>query len=749
MTNITARLSTALADRYKIERHLGEGGMATVYLAEDLKHDRKVAIKVLKPELSAILGGERFLQEIKVTARLTHPHILPLFDSGDADGFLYYVMPLMEGESLRDRMANSEQMGIDEAVQVAREVADALDYAHRHDTVHRDIKPENIMLHEGHAVVVDFGIAKAVAAAAETQEAITQTGVTVGTPAYMSPEQAAGEENIDGRSDLFSLGCVLFEMLTGEQPFTGRSAAAVIAKRFAHTPPPVTETRSAVSANLSQAVSRLLERAPEDRIESGAALVELLVSGAAPVARRPEATPKSVAVLPFANLSPDPENEYFADGMTEELINTLSQIEDLHVASRTSCFYFKGKNPPLRDVGRELKVGTVLTGGVRKAGSRVRITVQLVDIATDEHLWSERYDRQLDDIFDLQDELARAIATQLKVALSADSSDPLVKPGTTNLDAYQLYLKGRYFWNQRGPGLKMGLECFERALELDPKYALAHAGVGDSLSLIGLYGGAPARDVCSRALEALETALRLDDSLDEAHNALALLQFWYEWDFWGARERLSKVLETNPRSVQAWYWRGACSGFAGTAPADEAIADCERAVNIDPLAFHPRIVLSWTLICERRYEKALPHLEQVVELQTTFLGQWLLGLVCRMLGQPDRGAKLLEAAVEMSNRHVWALAELGIARQAMGHVDEAAAIYEELTMRAKSEYVQKSQRAMLAANLGYVDETFELLEAAVDERDGFLVFLLKWPSFDPVRDDPRFTAVLDGIGFPR
>ncbi len=744
-----SRLSSALADRYTIERELGKGGMATVYLAHDLKHDRQVALKILRRDLSHELSADRFGREIKLAARLTHPHILPLFDSGEADGFLYYVMPVMEGESLRDRIEKTKQMAIEEAIQVAREVADALDYAHRNGTVHRDIKPENIMLHEGHAVVADFGIGKAVAAAAETQEAITQTGVTVGTPAYMSPEQAAGEDNIDGRSDLFSLGCVLFEMLTGEQAYTGGSAAAMIAKRFAHTPPPVTETRDSVPLNLSQAVAQLLERDPEDRIETGAALVELLNSGAAPVAVRPKVTPKSVAVLPFANLSADPENEYFADGMTDELINSLSRIGDLHVASRTSCFHFKGKNPQLRDVARELKVATVLTGGVRKAGSRVRITVELVDVATDEHLWSERYDRQLDDIFDLQDELARAIAEQLKVALSADSSEQLVKPGTTNLEAYQLYLKGRYFLNQRGTGLKKALECFEQAVALDTEYAAAYAGVGDGLSLIGLYGGAAARDVCPRAIDSLQTALRLDDSLAEAHNALAFLRFWYEWDFWGARNYQTKILEANPRYVTAWYWRGACSMMSGTSSQQEAVADVERAISIDPLAFHPRIILAWVLISFRRYADALPHLEQVVELQTTFLGQWLLGLVYGKLDEPEKAIRLLNEAIEISGSHLWAMVELGVIYKSLGRLDEAVTIHQELERRSETEYVQKSQRAMLAANLGYVDEAFELLEAAVDERDGFLVFVRVWPHFDPLRTDPRFRGVLDRVGFPR
>ncbi len=394
-------------------------------------------------------------------------------------------------------------------------------------------------------------------------------------------------------------------------------------------------------------------------------------------------------------------------------------------------------------------MATVLTGGVRKAGSRVRITVELVDVATDEHLWSERYDRQLDDIFDLQDELARAIAEQLKVALSADSSEQLVKPGTTNLEAYQLYLKGRYFLNQRGTGLKKALECFEQAVALDTEYAAAYAGVGDGLSLIGLYGGAAARDVCPRAIDSLQTALRLDDSLAEAHNALAFLRFWYEWDFWGARNYQTKILEANPRYVTAWYWRGACSMMSGTSSQQEAVADVERAISIDPLAFHPRIILAWVLISFRRYADALPHLEQVVELQTTFLGQWLLGLVYGKLDEPEKAIRLLNEAIEISGSHLWAMVELGVIYKSLGRLDEAVTIHQELERRSETEYVQKSQRAMLAANLGYVDEAFELLEAAVDERDGFLVFVRVWPHFDPLRTDPRFRAVLDRVGFPR
>ena len=402
MSENFSRLTAALADRYRIERELGAGGMATVYFAHDLKHDRDVAIKVLKPDLAESLGRDRFLREIRLAARLNHPHILALYDSGEADGFLYFVMPVMQGENLRDRLNREAQLPVDVAVRVALEVADALDYAHRHDVVHRDIKPENILLHEGHALVADFGIGKAVvAAAASGATTLTQVGVTVGTPAYMSPEQAAGDE-IDGRSDLFALGCVLYEMLTGELPFTGPTIQAVIAKRFHHTPPAVTTTRPEVPAAVSHTVERLLEKDPDARISSGAGVATALRSlyTPSPASRRTE---RSVAVLPFANMSASGDDDYFADGITEEIINVLAQIKGLRVAARTSCFAFKGKTEDLRVVGEKLGVQHVLEGSVRKAGPRLRITAQLINAGDGYHLWSERYAGASGNVLHVQD----------------------------------------------------------------------------------------------------------------------------------------------------------------------------------------------------------------------------------------------------------------------------------------------------------------------------------------------------------
>ena len=415
-----SRLTTALADRYRLGAELGGGGMATVYRAHDLRHEREVALKVLRADLGDALGRDRFLREIRLAASLTHPHILPLYDSGDANGTLWFTMPLLTGETLRDRLVRSGRLPVDEVVRIAGEVADALDYAHRHEVVHRDIKPENILLHEGHAMVADFGIGKALVAAAEQHTMHTQIGVTVGTPAYMSPEQAAGEA-VDGRSDLFALGCVLFELLTGEVAYSGPTVQATIARRFVHTPPPMAVLRPEVPVSLAHLVDRLLAKEAEERMATGAQVLETLRTPVTvPVAQPAAATlahlERSVVVLPFANVSPDADTEYFSDGLTDELITDLSRVKSLRVISRTTAMQYKGTTQSLRTIGDTLGVRWALTGSVRRAGNALRINAQLVDVQRDEPRWAEKYNGTLDDVFDVQERVSRAIVDALDVA---------------------------------------------------------------------------------------------------------------------------------------------------------------------------------------------------------------------------------------------------------------------------------------------------------------------------------------------
>jgi len=435
MADLLEQLKAALADRYTIDHEIGRGGMATVYLAEDLKHHRKVAIKVLDPELARALGAERFLREVEVTANLNHPHILPLHDSDDADGFLFYVMPYVEGETLRERMNREGQLPLDDALQITHEVAAALSYAHSHDVIHRDIKPENVLFSAGEAVVADFGIARAITEAGG--EDLTATGISIGTPAYMSPEQASGERRIDGRSDIYSLGCVLYEMLAGEPPYTGPTAPAIIAKKLNEPTPRVSVVREGMPRSLEAALDRVLAKVPADRYATAQQFAEAL-SAATTV---PETETQSIVVLPFENLSPDPDNEYFADGLTEEIITDLSQVSRLQVVSRTSTMMFKGARKSIHAIAQEVDVQYALEGTVRKAGNSLRITAQLIDTSCDAHVWAGKFSGTLDDVFDIQEKVSREIVDALKVKLTPEEDRRIADRPIDNVAAYISYLR--------------------------------------------------------------------------------------------------------------------------------------------------------------------------------------------------------------------------------------------------------------------------------------------------------------------
>ncbi len=745
-----SRLRSALADRYTIERELGSGGMATVYLAQDRKHHRKVAIKILKPELAAALGPERFLREIEIAAGLTHPHILPLHDSGEADGLLYYVMPFVEGQTLRGRLEREKQLPLEDALAITRDIAEALSYAHSHGVVHRDVKPENILFQVGHAVVSDFGIARAITAAAGGN--LTETGIAVGTPAYMSPEQAAGSRELDGRSDIYSLGCVLFEMLAGAPPYAGPTAQAIMARRLTEPVPSLHAVRETVPDAVEQAIGQALARVPADRFATAQQFAEALRS---PRASEPiPAAAKSIAVLPFANLSPDPENEYFSDGITEEIINTLAQLPGLHVAARTSSFAFKGKVAEIAEVGAKLKVAIVLEGSVRKVGNRVRITARLINVSDGYHLWSERYDRELHDIFAIQDAIARAIAHRLELALAGPAGVALVSPPTENLSAYELYLKGRYCWNQLGAGFAKGLEYFQQALAVDPNFARAHAGVADAYALLALSGRVAPKDVMPAAKEAAERALAIDDSLAEAHASMGLIHFLHDWDWAAAERELTRAIALNPRYLPACYWYASlCSSRLRW---DESVAVSEQAVAMEPLSILSNLNLGMMLLWAGRTTRAIEQLRKVIELEPHFpLAHSLLGCAHASEAHYDDALPLLEEAVKLSNRFPDTVAVLAVGYAEAGRTEEAQQLLGELRARATREYVRALSFAVVCAALGDADETFAWLDKGYAERDVSLPFFgrvalgtgtsgMALPA--PLRRDPRYQALQRMVG---
>src|SRR5881396_1939967 len=683
MSGVFDRLQEALADRYAIEREVGRGGMATVYIAQDLKHRRPVAVQDLHPHLAANLGAERFLREIQIAARLQHPHIVPLYDSGQAGGLLYYVMPYVEGESLRRRLEREKQLPLDDALKMARAVAAALDYAHRHNVVHRDIKPENVMLNEGEAMVTDFGIAKAVSAAAA--DTLTQTGTALGTPAYMSPEQAAGEAELDGRSDVYSLGCVLYEMLAGQPPFTGPTAQAVIAQRFSDSAPRLRARRDSVPEAVEQAVLKALARVPADRFGTAAQFAQALVSTTTPVVTptggAAAATPKSIAVLPFVNMSADPENEYFTDGIAEEIINALTKIQALRVASRTSSFAFKGKNEDIGDIGRKLKVATVLEGSVRKARTKLRVTAQLVNVADGYHLWSERYDRELEDVFAIQDEIAQNIVRALRVVLSDEEKRAIEKVPTADVQAYDYYLRGRQFFHQfRHTGIQYARRMFERAIEIDPRYALAHAGVADCCSFLYMYWDASKANL-EQADAASRKAFELDPELAEAHAARGLaVSLSKRYD--EAQREFETAIRLNPNLFEALYFYGRTCFQQGKLV--EAVQHFVQASRVRPEDYQSALLISLPLKGLGRQaeaQAALRHGLQVVErhleLNPDDARALYMGAIAMIqLGQGERGLEWASRALAMDPEDSGVLYNVACAYALQRQTEQAIGVLE-------------------------------------------------------------------------
>ena len=733
-----AVVTAALGDRYAIDRELGRGGMATVYVAQDRRHAREVAIKVLRPDVAAAIGAERFLREIAIAARLTHPHVLPLIDSGQAAGSLYYVMPYVRGESLRQRLARERRLPLKDALRIARELGAGLDYAHREGFIHRDVKPENVLLADGHAVIADFGIARAICQSCDGQN-VTEVGLTIGTPEYMSPEQAAGDRDLDGRSDLYSLACVIYETLAGEPPFAGASARAVMAQHLSEAPPPLRARRPDAPAAVEQALARALAKDPADRFATVAQFVTALEATDAPgAAPALVGKTRSLAVLPFVNGSADPENEYLCDGVTDELINALTKVEGLRIASRTSVFALKGKPQDIRAIGALLGVSAVLEGTVRKADDRLRITVQLAAADDGRTLWSERYDRRLDDVFAVHDEIARTIVSTLRTTFLADIADPTPRRYTDNVQAYSLYLKGRFCWNKRSQeGVREAIAYFEQAIDHDPGYALAYSGLSDSYGLQVDYRGVPVTEGYKLARRYALKALELDDTLPEAHTSLAWVLFAYDWDWAAAERSYRRALELNPAYATGHHWYSFV--LLVTGQADQALVEAHTALELDPSSLSIRRGLGWLYYYTRRYEAAVYHLRRAIAMNPTSEDTYrILGLVLTQQGAYDEAERAFREAITLSPELSYATAGVAHVLALRGRRREAEALLAQLEARARDHYVSPVAFCIVHLGLRNTDQVFTWLERAYQDRRGWLTYLKVDPMLDVVKDDPRF-----------
>ena len=738
MTAPPVALVQALEGRYTLERLLGRGGMATVWLAEDLKHGRQVAVKVLHESVRRSLGAERFLREIRIAARLAHPHVLPLIDSGEAGDALFYVTPHVPDGSLRDRLERGGRLPVAEALGILREVAGALDYAHRQGFVHRDVKPENILFADGHALLADFGIARAQGAIGA--EAVTEVGLVLGTPEYMSPEQAAGEQQLGPPSDLYSLACVVYEMLAGEPPVRGDGARSTIARQVVETPRPVRALRPEVPPRIERTLARALAKDPQDRFatvaEFAAALEQETDEG-------PVAVTRAIAVLPFVNASPEPDTEYLSDGITDELINALASVEGLRVASRTSVFAFKGKAADVRTIGALLGVSFVLEGTVRRAGARLRITAQLTSTDDGRLVWSQRYDRTLEDVFAVQEELARTIVDALRESSLADFVPPTVRRRTPSLAAYGLYLKGRYAWNKRsGEGTVEAIRFFEQAIAEDPQYAQAYAGLADAHALQLDYRSVPVAEGFARARGYAQKALALDETVAEAHASLAWTLFIYDWDWDASARHFRRAVELDPRYATAHQWYA--FWLAAQGRHDESLAEVHRAMELDPSSVSIRRSVGWANYYARRFDAARYHLERAQAMNPTSDETCrVLSLVLAMQERWDEAERVAREAVSLSSGASYDLAGLGYVLGRVGRREEAEAVQRELESRSRAGYVTPIAFATIALGLGDQERALTHMEQGLAERRSWLAYLRVHPIVDPVRGHPRFTALVE------
>jgi serine/threonine-protein kinase len=739
---------------YEILAPLGAGGMGEVYRARHHQLEREVAVKVLPSRLLGDEGAQkRFAREARMLATLSHPNILAIYDFV-TDGDQYCVVAeLLEGETLRSRLSGGI-LQWRRATEIGVQVAEGLAAAHAKGVIHRDLKPDNVFLtSEGRVKVLDFGLARALPFAspdddtAPTAVHLTQPGTVLGTVGYMSPEQARGAA-ADGRSDVFSLGCVLYEMVAGRAPFERETAAETIAAILKEEPPYLTGSGELVPAELERVLLHCLEKSAEQRFQTARdlafALDALLKgSGAAQTPYPGKRTGRrsrsidTLAVLPFSNATGDADAEYLSDGITETLINSLSQLPKLRVTARTTVFRYKGRNLPPQMIGQDLGVRAVLTGTLAQRGEALVMQVDLVDAADGAQLWGEQFNRQSAELFVMQDELAQRILDKLRLRLTGEERKKVTKRHTQNVQAYQLYMKGRFYWNRRTPdGFRQAIEYFNQATLRDPNYALAHSGLADCFSLLSFYGALPPRVGYQRARASAARALELDDTLAEAHASLACALLYHAWDGEGAERAFQRALALNPGYATARQWHAQM--LMAQDKLDLALQEIQKAQELDPLSFVISASMGMVLYSMRRFEEAVREHRNTLELEPNFLlARALLGMSLIEAGRADDAVAELERARDASGGAALALGMLGHVYGRTGRAEGARAILAELEQKAQNGYVSPFWSALVWAGLRDAEQTFHWLDRAREERSDWLLFVDVTPGFDWLREDAR------------
>jgi serine/threonine protein kinase/tetratricopeptide (TPR) repeat protein len=787
---------------YEVVSRIGTGGMGEIYLAKDARLGRKIALKLL-PSLFTREPDRlrRFRQEARAVSALNHPNILTIHEIGQQDDAHFIATEYIEGQTLRERMANSS-MKLLEVLDVAIQVASALAAAHKAGIVHRDVKPENVMLRaDGYVKVLDFGIAKLTEKPSEgvpsNSDAATlvrtEPGMVMGTVTYMSPEQARGLP-VDARTDIWSLGVVLYEMLAGHVPFEGPTISHVIVSILENKPVPLVGHREA-EAELRRIVRKALHKDRERRYRT---INDLLIDlrnlrqdlafkarlkrparsdkGSAGLSHaggqpevgsavrpqglsnfgRPAAYGKqrsrraidSLAVLPLANAGDDQNTEYLSDGITESVINSLSQLPGLRVVPRSTMFRYKGQEVDPQEVGWALNARAVITGRVRQVGDRLIIGIELVDVANDAQLWGESFNRKLSDIFEVQDEIAREVTEKLRLKLSGTEKRRLAKRPTEKTEAYQLYLKGRYHWNKRTEeALKKGIEYFQQAIEVDPTYALAFAGIAESFAALNSFGDLRPEECAPLAKSAAIKALELDDTLAEARTSLAYVKMAYDRDWSGAEADFKRALKLNPNYATAHDWYSAY--LAGIGRQSEAAEEIRRAQELDPLSLIVNTGVGRQLFLAREYDLAIEQCLKTLELEPSFApARWFMGRALGQQGKFDESISELKKAVEYSGGRTLMLASLGHAYAVSGRTAEAHEILERLQELSETRYVLPVGLAFVHAGLGKSEQAFHWLDKAYTDRASWMIFLKLEPEFDRLRPDPQFAELIRRMGLP-